>query len=186
MLKHVAIGRGTQNYTCDAGNATAAPVQIGALAALFNASCVAATYPDLLDVLPRVALQFNLTQGEADPGYYSSSATLAPTNILGLSGHHYFLDLTTPFFDIDTPAMSLGAAPCAKNSSSSAPAGAPTGQQGEGAVPWLRLLAREGTSGDLQEVYRIQTAGGDPPATCEGMPASFEVQYAAQYVEGPL
>ncbi len=64
-LKHVAIGRGVQNYTCDLANATAVPVSIGAVATLFNASCVAGTYPDLLNMLPRVALQFNLTASEA-------------------------------------------------------------------------------------------------------------------------
>lgn len=169
----MAIGRGTQNYTCDVNNATAAPVAVGALATLFNASCVASTYPDLLNMLPQVALQFNLT---------STDTALTPSN-LAVSGHHFFTNATTPFFDMDTSAMSLGTAPCAKNSSEPAPAGAPKGQQGEAAVPWLRLVTRVGATGDLQVVYRVQTAGGSAPATCAGMSAAFEVQYAAQYVQ---
>lgn len=186
MLKHVAIGRGTQNYTCDTKNATAPPKAAGAVATLFNASCVAAAYPDLANMLPSVALQFNLTEEElsasilktASPG--GRATRLTPTN-LAISGFHFFPNLTTPFFTLDTPGQELGEVACAKNSSIPAPADAPKGQQGEPAVPWLKLLTLEGGStGRLQEVYRLETAGGSAPATCEGMPEKFTVQYAAQ------
>ncbi|KAH9909862.1 hypothetical protein F4778DRAFT_21684 [Xylariomycetidae sp. FL2044] len=175
-LKHVAIGRGTQNYTCDTTNATAAPVQTGALATLFNASCVASTYPDLLQLLPKLALQFTLTAEESRMG---------PTNLI-ISGQHFFTNSTTPFFNLDTERLQIGEAPCQKNATSAAPTGAPRGLGGEAAVPWLQLTTRLGATGNLQEVYRVETAGGSAPATCEGMPAAFEVQYAAQYVPTPL
>lgn len=173
-LKHVAIGRGIQNYTCSQTNASAAPVSIGAVATLYNSTCVASTYPDLLAVLPNVALQFNLTSND--------QSTLSPSN-LAISGHHFFSNATTPAFDLNTAAMDLGFAPCAKNNSVPAPDGAPVGQggQGHGAVAWLKLIARDGATGNLEEVYRVNTAGGNPPATCAGMPAAFEVQYAAEY-----
>ncbi|TVY45171.1 hypothetical protein LSUB1_G001018 [Lachnellula subtilissima] len=174
VLKHVAIGRGTQNYSCSTGNATAPPAAVGALATLYNASCVASTYPDLLNLLPSVALQFNLSS--------VSQASLTPSN-LAISGHHLFTNTTTPFFTLNTDAMQLGVAPCAKNNSVSAPTSAVKGQydQGFGAVAWLKLTARSGATGNLEEVYRVNTAGGNPPATCAGMPATFEVQYAAEY-----
>ncbi|TVY78128.1 hypothetical protein LSUE1_G004645 [Lachnellula suecica] len=173
-LKHVAIGRGIQNYTCSTTNASAIPAAIGAVATLFNASCVAATNPDVFALLPGVALGMNLTSDD--------QTTLAPAN-LAISGHHYFSNLTTPLFNLDTTAMQLGVAPCAKNNSVSAPTNAIKGQanQGNGAVAWLKLTARDGTTGNLEEVYRVNTAGGNPPATCAGMPAAFEVQYAAEY-----
>ncbi|RYO55144.1 hypothetical protein AA0116_g9626 [Alternaria tenuissima] len=42
------------------------------------------------------------------------------------------------------------------------------------------------TQGGIDTVYRVETAGGNKPATCKGMPASWEVKYAAQYwVYGP-
>jgi hypothetical protein len=172
LVKHVAIGRGTQNYTCGT-NETAAPVAIGARASLYNATCLAAAYPDVLSMLPRLALQFNLTD--------INQASLAPSN-LQISGHHYFTNLTTPTFNLDTSSMNLGIAPAAKNSSTPAPADAPIGQYGvgHGAVAWLKLLATEGATGNLQEIYRVNTAGGNPPATCAGMPEAFEVQYAAE------
>ena len=178
----MAIGRGTQNYTCDTTNSSSAPTAVGAVATLFNASCIAATYPDLLNMLPRVALAFNLTESSSYLSNLvpaSTEDTLAPGNY-AISGHHYFTNSTTPFFNLDTSNGQLGEAPCAKEASVDAPADAPTGQQGEGAVAWLQLSAREGATGKLEEVYRVETAGGSSPDTCEGMPASFEVQYSAQ------
>jgi len=173
-LKHVAIGRGTQNYTCDTTNATAIPVSIGAVATLYNATCVASTYPDLLTALPNVALQFNLTNAD--------QASLSPSN-LAISGHHFFANMTTPLFNLDSTAAQLGVVPCSKNNTVTAPANSPKGQdnQGFGSVAWLKLLARDGATGNLQEVYRVNTAGGNPPATCAGMPATFEVQYSSEY-----
>ncbi|KAI8952689.1 hypothetical protein F4801DRAFT_539973 [Xylaria longipes] len=175
VLKHVAIGRGTQNYTCSETNATAAPSQVGAVATLFNASCIASSYPDLLHSLPRLALQFDLP--------FSASSTdekMGPTSLL-VSGKHFFMNTTTPFFNLDTTRQQIGEAPCSKLNTSNAPADAPKGRNGESAVAWLRLGANKDATGNLQQVYRVETAGGSAPATCQGMPASFQVQYAAEY-----
>jgi len=171
-LKHVAIGRGTQNYTCGT-NSSAAPVAIGAMATLFNASCVAATFPQVLTTLPNFALQYDLNANEALPNV---------ANLL-VSGHHFFTTVTTPFFNLDTASMDLGEAQCSKNNTVNAPADAPKGQGGvgNGAVAWLKLLTKVGSTGNLEEIYRLNTAGGNPPATCVGMPAAFEVQYSAEY-----
>jgi len=169
---HVAIGRGTQNYTCSS-NATAAPTALGAVATLYNASCIASTYPDLLLAIPNLALQF--------PTPPSTSA-LSPSNLM-VSGHHFFSNGTTPVFDLNTPGGQFGSIACAKNSSTPAPVGASAGIGGKGfgAVPWLRLLTRD-VQGNLQEVYRVNTAGGSAPPTCEGIiNTTFEVQYAAEY-----
>ncbi|KAI0021869.1 hypothetical protein F4780DRAFT_735736 [Xylariomycetidae sp. FL0641] len=174
-LKHVAVGRGTQNYTCDVTNATAEPELIGAKATLFNASCVAASYPDVLTMLPKVALQFNLSDATLNPAN-PAAIKLGPTS-LDVSGHHFFTNATTPFFDLGA----VGQAPCSKKDSVDAPADAPTGQQGEAAVSWLRLSANPDASGNIKAVYRVQTAGGSAPKVCAGLPASFEVQYSAQY-----
>ena len=63
-----------------------------------------------------------------------------------------------------------------------APAGSPVGQgnEGFGSVPWLQLLTRDDATGNLAEVYRVNTAGGSPPANCSNSPANFEVEYAAE------
>ncbi|KFY29964.1 hypothetical protein V494_08358 [Pseudogymnoascus sp. VKM F-4513 (FW-928)] len=172
-LKHVAIGRGIQNYTCDTTNATAVPKAIGAVATLYNASCIAATMPMVLNTLPGFALQFNLGP---------NPAAANPAN-LDVSGLHYFTDLGVPFFNLDTTKQQIGTIPCSKAGSAPAPATAIKGQhnKGDGAVAWLKLTAVDGATGDLESVYRLNTAGGNPPATCQGMPATFEVEYAAEY-----
>ncbi|KAL2170086.1 hypothetical protein VTG60DRAFT_5181 [Thermothelomyces hinnuleus] len=177
-LRHIAIGRGTQNYTCDAATPDAAPQAAGAVAMLFNASCLVATSPDLAAALTRAALRFDLPQSRA------AGERLVPSD-LPLSGLHFFADATTALFKLDvSPAVQLGELPCGKNASVPAPpadAAASRGLQGEPPVPWLKLTAKPGATGGLQEVFRFQTVGGSPPATCRGMPEEFQVDYAAQY-----
>jgi hypothetical protein len=66
----VAMGRGTQNYTCGA-DATLAPTAIGAVADLFDISC-------------------NIANTESLDGAEATDSI----------GKHYFFDNTTPDFDI--------------------------------------------------------------------------------------
>lgn len=169
-LHHVAVGRGTQNYTCDTSDPSSPPVAAGAVAHLFNASCVAALYPELLARIPGMAVHFDLAEAQE----------LGPSG-LSESGVHYFTNATTPFFNLDSQGLDVGHAPCEKNSTSPAPSDAAVGQQGESAVAWLKLTAREGATNGIKEVYRLTTAGGSAPATCEGKESSFEVQYASVY-----
>jgi hypothetical protein len=147
------------------------PFAVGAVATLYNASCVASTFPEVLKMLPNVTLQFDTT---------SNQKILAPAS-LAVSGIHYFVG-AAPFFNLDTSNMKLGQAQCAKNSTVPAPAGSTLGQHGKGygSVPWLQLLTKDGATGKLSQVYRINTAGGAAPKVCTGMPASFQIQYAAE------
>ena len=167
-LYHVAIGRGTQNYTCATSTSASVPVAIGAVATLYNASCIAASYPGYLASLPAIALQ----QPNSD-----SSSMLGMTE----SGHHYFQDTTTPTFDLNALSQFTFAK---KLASVPAPTGSDAGvnDQGNGAVAWLKLEHETtGQIGDIQEIYRMNTAGGSPPPTCDGVASSFQVQYSAEY-----
>ncbi|KAI6800911.1 hypothetical protein KC363_g5513 [Hortaea werneckii] len=173
-LSHVAIGRGTQNYTCDLQNATAVPKPVGAVATLFNVSCMAADIPELMEKLPSIAL--NLPVPSADNA-------LSPA-YQDMSGHHYFVDDTTPFFNMDTALHQYGTGAFQKANASAAPGSAPKGQygSGDGSVAWLKLDAKDTATGQtFQEVYRTNTAGGSPPDMCTGMQEAFEVQYSALY-----
>lgn len=178
----MAIGRGIQNYTCGT-NSSAAPTSVGAVADLFNATCVAATYPEILDIMPSTALQFDYV-----PKVNTTMAkTLAPMN-LALSGHHFFTNTTTPYFNLDASAIQIGQIAASKTNTTSAPASAMKGLNnvGNGAVAWLKLTARDGATGNLQEAYRVNTAGGSPPLTCAGIESSaFSVEYASEYVLHP-
>lgn len=122
---------------------------------------------------PTAALQF--------PYPTSDKSSLPPSN-LALSGHHFFTDLTTPTFNLDTKANELGYVLTKKLAATSGPPLA-DGQTpiGYGNVPWLLLESKTGTIGNIQQVYRLNTAGGSPPPNCVNQPDFFEQQYAAEY-----
>lgn len=102
-----------------------------------------------------------------------------------IAGHHFFASIAT----VNTPVFSLDQlarqpqprAQVAKLNATDAPASACTGFNGLPAVPWLLLKDTQGGSqGGVDTVYRVETAGGNKPATCKGMKPSWEVKYAAQ------
>ncbi|KAL4934301.1 uncharacterized protein BDV17DRAFT_4594 [Aspergillus undulatus] len=167
---YVALGRGTQNYTCATSTADSEPVAVGAVARLYNATCFAASYPEMIELLPAITYRMSLPTEEANP--------LPPTN-LNLIGHHFF-EGSVPVFNMDTtPTRQLGIAKVKKDGDLDAPT---TALQGEnGAVPWLLLGRTNGTVGAYSSVYRVDTAGGASPKTCEGMEEEFTVEYAANY-----
>lgn len=103
-----------------------------------------------------------------------------PLGSLQLLGHHFFYDAKTPEFNLDTTAgHQLGVLMTNKVSELDAPSNATKGQYG--AVSWLWLKTTSGTIGDYKGVYRVNTASGSPPKTCEGQESSFEIQYSANY-----
>ena len=148
---------------------------VGAVANLYNVSCIAASYPDILQMLPGLVLQYPLPP--------SPTADLQPSN-LDLTGHHYFTSNGTPTFDLSYDTTNdLGLGYFKKVGSAAAPADAIKGQNGvgNGAVAWLALDSISDVGGDLAAVYRVNTAGGNPPPTCQDSPAAFSVEYAAEY-----
>ncbi|KAK5163472.1 uncharacterized protein LTR77_010654 [Saxophila tyrrhenica] len=172
-LFQVVVGRGTQNYTCDLSNSTAVPIPVGALATLFDISCVAATAKELLPALSIVALDLPVPD---------SDDTDSPI-MQDMSGHHYFLDDTTPFFNMDTELHQYGMGALQKANASDAPndAYAGPGGTGNGAVQWLKLDVKPAAQDSWKQVYRLDTAGGVPPETCEEATPTIEVPYAAVY-----
>ncbi|MCJ1436596.1 hypothetical protein MMC27_005976 [Xylographa pallens] len=154
-LYMIAVGRGTQNYTCADSTATSIPAAIGAVASLYNATCIAGGNPTIFNEIPPAALKVPLP---------NIPQSLVPV------GHHYFSNATTPTFDLG----SYGFVHAKKIASVPAPATTN--------VAWLKLEHEtQGEIGTIAEIYRLNTAGGSPPANCSGMAATFEVQYAAEY-----
>ncbi|RHZ61017.1 hypothetical protein CDV55_102352 [Aspergillus turcosus] len=167
---YVAVGHGTQNYSCATSTAESQPVAIGAVASLYNATCIAANYPGMLDMLPNIAYKLQLPS--------NSWATLPYAN-LNLLGHHFF-EGSTPVFNLDTTSQrQYGIAFTTKKAQLSAPSSAIQGANG--AVAWLYLTTITGTVGDYESVYRVDTAAGSPPKTCENQPSVITVPYAANY-----
>jgi hypothetical protein len=103
-----------------------------------------------------------------------------------LSGHHYFNANNSPVFNLNASpdrAQQIGNVVAYKAASSPAPANATKGENGmgNGAVDWLYLNTTNTTQGDVRAVYRVNTAGGSPPQTCENSDAVISIQYAAEY-----
>lgn len=95
-------------------------------------------------------------------------------------GHHIFW--ASPVFALDKLSKTgYPIAQVGKVNDTAAPATACPGLGGEGAVRWLYLKDTKGLSvGGVDTVYRVETAGGMAPATCEGKGTGFEVRYATQ------
>lgn len=158
---HIAIGRGTQNYTCADSTSASIPVAVGAVANLYNASCIAASNPQQLSAIPDMILNVDLDELDGE----------IPDNFIQ-SGVHYFSTKTTATFDLRNYGFT--------NSNKIASVPAPASKIP--AVPWLKLEFNPiGEVGSVREIYRLNTAGGTPPATCAGMAGAFEVQYSAEY-----
>jgi hypothetical protein len=181
-LQFVGLGVGVQNYSC--ASTTATPKSIGAIATLFDVTATLQANSDLTSALTTKYLQ-----------NYESVACTASTNLddnscqesinrlnLPLLGKHFFASINgagVPSFDIYNgdflSAQKIGDVPAAP--------GAYAGQNGVGAVDWLFLVQDgSGRSVGLTEVYRINTAGGDPePTQCSTGVSQFSVKYAAEY-----
>lgn len=163
-LAHIAVGRGVQNYTCTTAAATETPTAVGALASLFNATCDGVRAPAVLAAVTKIAIEYDI-----------------PTNKLAenrLSGLHEFTDEGIPFFKLETDEVNFGYVHGNVTNKMAAPEDASTGTNALGSVPWLKLVRLDG---DFQEVYRVNTAGGVAPKTCEGVQGDFSVDYAAEY-----
>lgn len=209
-LKHVALGVGTQNYTCAVpGSSTAKPSSAGALASLYDigpflASPLGRTFKNALPPLA-LAMYGALSADEQNtawralvaqmPGAARQASSSSSSSDAMLStaafGEHFFADVETaltPTWDLlpnanmypDEPSQIMWQGK--KEASADAPADACKGLQGEGAVPWLYLSKAASSDPEIEEVFRVVTAGGMQPDTCEGVEGTeIEVKYAAEY-----
>ncbi|KAG9191582.1 hypothetical protein G6011_10316 [Alternaria panax] len=172
ILRHIAIGRGTQNYTCASSSSSDIPKAVGAVATLFNATCDAARLNvNTLAEVTTLALDYAIPKSaEAEQR---------------LSGHHQFTAAGVPLFMLETDKVNYGRVECKVDGKSAAPQVATKGTNGLGSVPWLKLNATVTSEGAepwaYNEVYRIHTAGGMAPKDCSGIAGSFTVEYSAQY-----
>ncbi|KAL4807971.1 hypothetical protein BDV18DRAFT_110365 [Aspergillus unguis] len=170
-LKHIVLGRGTQNYTCVDDTADSTPSATGATATLFDASCLASA-ESLLHLLPEILKPIPLSNDDflADVLHRLTGQDL-------VLGRHYFTADGVPFFDLRRGKGSEDDWVAAKkDSEADAPAKPGYGLTGD--VAWLKL---DGTHGGFKEVYRVHTAGGSAPENCEGLDGELTVDYSAEY-----
>lgn len=92
------------------------------------------------------------------------------------SALHYFRADGTPFFDINSGDFIAAA----KDANVPAPPGA-TGNENGPAIDWLKLSRKPGEpDGNIQQVFRVITAGGAAPKTCS-QPGPLSIEYVAEY-----
>lgn len=146
-LKYIALGRGTQNYTCASSSASETPVQVGAAATLFDASCIASKSLTLLHEIPAVV-------GSAPLGSLAFLAELLShtTNTSDLIlGEHYFNAAGYPVID-----FRLSGRPdwmvALKNASVDAPQ---TSSDADQNVPWLKLNRKSGNGIQVSRNYLL-------------------------------
>ncbi|KAF2682944.1 hypothetical protein K458DRAFT_390220 [Lentithecium fluviatile CBS 122367] len=186
-LKYVLLGLGTQNYTCTAGNDSAVPFQPGAVAKLYDIGTQLNKDPWAQFKIPTIS---GLALSLSNTPWGSSRLLdeyLKQQGYNQILGNHYFT-LTVPTFSLS--AVKSNPYPLAmvtKAMAVDAPKWACPGTTGEGAVKWVQLIdSLKQSVGGVNTVYRLETAGGNPPATCKGQKQAFEVPYAAQYwIYGP-
>ncbi|KAF2138573.1 uncharacterized protein K452DRAFT_301105 [Aplosporella prunicola CBS 121167] len=227
-LKYIALGIGTQNYTCASSadntkRTTSTPSSAGALATLYDITPLLLTPygTSLAPALAPLALALfgldHLAPASSPDAVWQRliAQLLLPTDMQpSRLGTHYFgayggAGGTSPMWALDGAGaggegdgvLFVGV----KEGSATAPVGACKGLGGEGAVDWLFLGEAEAekasdasqskgeqktqkraqaqtSDGGIRAVYRVETAGGMQPASCEGVEdGAFEVAYAAQY-----
>lgn len=154
-LKYVALGEGTQNYTC--ANTSTTPVAIGAVATLYDARSILTATPGSI------------------PGLAALAYSIASSMSLPTLGHHWFSASAVPSFDLEAadPQAFLSA-------KKTVDVTAPNSSMPD-SVDWLYLVDDgRGVSSNLKAVYRVETASGSAPAVCPHV-GTLEVRYAAEY-----
>jgi len=174
---YVALGVGTQNYTC---GATGTFASAGAVAKLFDISCLVNT--PLFSTIQNTA--FDVASSAKGADLTSKIASVLKTTPLFL-GDHYFIPNPavggtglTPDFDFRAGVKkgdANGFAAVKKLGNTASPAGSAN-------VDWLALQNIGGTIGGTlaNNVMRVDTKSGQPPASCTPN-ATIAVPYAAKY-----
>ncbi|KAL0959922.1 hypothetical protein HGRIS_011587 [Hohenbuehelia grisea] len=174
-LAFVAVAIGTQNYTCSAAGTYASA---GALAELFDISCLTGSSFS--------KIQKNLyTLWKLAPPSVSTSALIKLlhfTKTPAVLGQHYFVPNPSgaaglsPKWDFTSQGATKGNKDAFVIAARAGGFAAPTGPSD---VDWLALI---GVQGKLaSQIYRVDTVGGQPPASCTPGSAPIIVKYTSKY-----
>ncbi|KAI0262544.1 hypothetical protein BC834DRAFT_828732 [Gloeopeniophorella convolvens] len=173
----VALGVGVQNYTCSAAGTY---VTAGAVAELFDISCLFNT-PEF-DKIQVDAFNLWSKFPSNKPSTEELIALLRALGNFDVLGQHYFIansaGALSPKFDFTSSGKTAGNPNAFVVAAKAGDIPAPTGSAD---VDWLMLNA---TSGELaKQVFRVNTKGGQPPASvcCTSGSAEISVKYTAKY-----
>jgi len=177
--RYIALGLGTQNYTCNTTSGTYAAT--GALAQLFDATYYLKANQDKVATLPQTYLDLYTALPcsrspsacvEADSQCANQANVQFQGGPLAPFGEQYFTSNATPTWDLYGAALHpfLYAKKVGDVKAKSA-----------NDVDWLFLESNGSPENKIiSSVYRVETVGGVAPQTCSST-HSITVPYAAEY-----
>lgn len=160
---NIALGVGVQNYTCSAAGTY---TSVGAVATLFDISCLFGTpqFPNVQTDLMKL------------PAAIRQRIVSVASGTRLLLGYHYF---------ITNPVTGTGIAPKfaqAANGGASFTVLTKKGGVKASDPANVDLLQLSSIAGDwASTVFRVDTAAGQPPASCTAGSPDISVPYAAKY-----
>ncbi|WWC87564.1 uncharacterized protein L201_002454 [Kwoniella dendrophila CBS 6074] len=166
-VSRISVGRGIQNYTCTQGNYVSA----GALANLFDVSCVYTMSANIIDsktvdkLLPQVAysalsypysgqLPIAIHHEFVDTPGSSTAGSISPKFYTSIGTENVIVKKINGVNDPINPSIN---------------------------VPWLQLGALENQGTLSKSVFRLNTYKGQPPSSCTKEGEQLSVEYAAMY-----
>ncbi|KAJ7796932.1 hypothetical protein B0H14DRAFT_2913020 [Mycena olivaceomarginata] len=171
---YIAVAIGTQNYTC---GSTGTYTNVGAVAELFDASCLHGT-PEFASLQELAYTVWKL----APPAVPISEVIqfLQPFHASFVLGQHFFVTSPSgtgisPRWDFSSAAL-VGHPDAYVIAAKAGDIPAPTGPPD---VDWLSLNEVEGNL--ATQVFRVNTVGGLPPASCTVGSPPIAVKYASMY-----
>ncbi|KJA17572.1 hypothetical protein HYPSUDRAFT_1010005 [Hypholoma sublateritium FD-334 SS-4] len=175
-VSFVGIAVGTQNYTCDN---TGVYTNVGALAELFDISCLTNSF--IFPALPDIAFAAWEAAPPSAPAQEVISFLHQFSSPAILGQHYYVTNPITgsgidPKWDFTTQGATAGNKNAFVVAAKNTTINAPTDNQD---IQWVFLTALTGKL--AAEVYRTDTRGGQPPATCTPGSNPIVVKYAAKY-----
>ncbi|KXN81690.1 hypothetical protein AN958_03937 [Leucoagaricus sp. SymC.cos] len=177
-LSYVAVAIGTQNYTC---SSTGTYTNVGAVAELFDISCLAKDKP-VFDMIADGAIAFwNAAPPNLTPQQVISGLSVLKSPVI-LGQHYYVTNPITgiginPKWDFTSSGATAGKSDAYVVAAKAFGATAPTGSKD---IDWV-FLTNIGAGKLADDVYRTDTKLGQPPASCTPGSAPITVKYAAKY-----
>lgn len=173
----VTLGLGVQNYTCDPTSQTY--LNVGAVAELFDISCFYGTlaFSSIQDDMYTIWSQ-------APPDFTTEQFISALGKRPIVLGQHYYVPnpqptmgspVVSPKWDFTSDAEQ-GNPEAFVIGAKVGDIPAPTGSNN---IDWVQLRNVEGQLADT--VYRVDTKGGQPPASCTVDAPLLTVRYTAKY-----
>jgi len=173
----VGLGVGVQNYTCNATSLKYSSV--GAVAELFDMSCL--TNGPLSTTIQNTAFDI---WNNAPSSFTTQDIIKMLCHDAIVLGQHYFVPNPNPA--PGSPALSPKwdfTSDSEKGNAQAFVIGAKVGDlpapSGTADVDWLQLKNVEGQLAD--SIYRVESKGGQPPASCTAGSPPLTVKYTSQY-----